>query len=631
MNIKIFTSYHKDSDLFETGIIRPVQVGTAVNGVVYVEGLHDNTGDHISEKNPMYCELTAQYWAWKNVDADYYGFMHYRRYFSFRKGKLVEDKWGNVVMDRITPENLQTLSLNDEQIRSIVPNYDVITVAPQAISEISKGKNVYEQYKYSPDHLIRDLDTVMDIIRDLYPEYTDAARKYLKGETAYHCNMYILKKEIFQDYNAWLFSILEEHEKRTDLSHYSVAQYRVSGFLGERLWGIYLTWLQEKQPDLKVLTLQKSIFLDTEPANTQLYPAFEKNNIPVVLAADDKYVPFVTVMLRSMIENSSAENNYDVVILHSGISGKHQKDIHEEFAASRNLSIRFCNAEPLFSTIKLPTHFHITKETYYRLLMKDVMVGYDKVLYLDSDLVVLDDVAKLYHTDIEDNLVGAVLDIDMAGRINQGEPVRCENMKKIGMKDPFRYFNAGVLVMNLTEFRNRYTTEGILKLVNSKEWLYMDQDILNHMCGGQYTVLDTTWNVVMNWEVGGESRLLYCKNAPRDMLADYLQARKAPRIAHYAGFQKPWDSPDSDMADYFWKYARMTNCYEKIIFRKQNTVEGTTPVTTEGGYQIKINGSEETIYVDGLYIKMINILNRWFPKGSKKRNFIKKIARFFAR
>ena len=65
--IKILTSFHKDTDLFVSDIVQPIQVGTDVNGVISEKYIRDNTGDHISAKNRMYCELTAQYWAWKNL------------------------------------------------------------------------------------------------------------------------------------------------------------------------------------------------------------------------------------------------------------------------------------------------------------------------------------------------------------------------------------------------------------------------------------------------------------------------------------------------------------------------------------------------------------------------------------
>lgn len=630
--IRIYTSFHKDCHLIKSDIIQPIHVGAAKSSFTFPGMLRDDAGENISDKNGMYCELTAQYWVWKHVKADYYGFMHYRRYFNFGVQKLEEDCYGNIVMDAVTQKNLDSLNITDDQIQAVVDGNDVITVTPSQIGNLGHGKTVYEDYANSPDHNVKDLDLVVQIIAEKYPEYMKAARAYLRGSRGYHCNMYILSKEVFNSYNAWLFDILAEHEKRADFSNYSLNAYRVSGFLAERLWGIYYTWLRQNRKDLKYLELQKCIFRNTDSRNTEMYPAFAKNNIPVVLAADDKYVPYVTVMIRSMVENSKPGNNYDVVILHSGITPDHQAMLRSEFGAAKNFSIRFVRADVLFEQIELPTHFHITKETYYRLLMKDIMVGYDKVLYLDSDLVVLDDVADLYSTELGDNLLGAVIDVDMAAQINLKEPIRLQNMKKIGLQDPFRYFNAGVLVMNLAQFRKQYTTQGILDVVSSQEWLYMDQDILNHMCNGKFTTLDPSWNVVMNWKTAADCRMNYFVNAPRQMLLDYKASRKAPKIAHYAGFQKPWDIPDCDMAEFFWMYARKTRVYETLLWSRcvpadNSTVSQIVSQDPSDPYLIHIKGIHEPVYVDGFYIKFINKMNKWFPKGSKKRAFLKKLFR----
>ena len=215
--IKILTSFHKDTDLFVSDIVQPIQVGTDVNGVVSEKYIRDNTGDHISAKNRMYCELTAQYWAWKNLDADYYGFMHYRRYFSFHDDTLKPDQYGNIVYARITPEALAELNYTDEAIHRAVEPYDVLSVEPQDVRNLDGSASVYEHYKKSVYHRIEDLDTVMQIIDEKYPEYSTACRKYLYGRDGFFCNMYILKKEVFQDYCAWVFDILEEHACRTDL------------------------------------------------------------------------------------------------------------------------------------------------------------------------------------------------------------------------------------------------------------------------------------------------------------------------------------------------------------------------------------------------------------------------------
>lgn len=85
-DIKLFVSCHKlDTHIPDNALLQPIQVGAALAASRMPNLLHDDEGDSISEKNRSYCELTGQYWAWQNTDADYYGFLHYRRYFNFSK------------------------------------------------------------------------------------------------------------------------------------------------------------------------------------------------------------------------------------------------------------------------------------------------------------------------------------------------------------------------------------------------------------------------------------------------------------------------------------------------------------------------------------------------------------------
>ena len=90
--IKIYVSCHKESYIPENKLLYPIQVGTAIAEKKLEGMLYDNEGDNISAKNKQYCELTSQYWVWKNDrEADYYGFFHYRRYFNFGLREIEED------------------------------------------------------------------------------------------------------------------------------------------------------------------------------------------------------------------------------------------------------------------------------------------------------------------------------------------------------------------------------------------------------------------------------------------------------------------------------------------------------------------------------------------------------------
>lgn len=227
----------------------PIQVG-AFNHVGTDELIRtDNTGDNISERNPSYCELTAQYWAWKNEYADYYGFFHYRRYLSFEKDKYIDFKDSpRKVLRPYTIEylpddiTLQKYGYNTENMQNFISQYDII--APIAEEQ---HITVYEQYRQAPEHNIEDLDCILRIIDTHYPDYSHAAKTYMQYTRIYFCNMYIMKKEYFYDYCQWLFGILEIFDSERDCSGYQGKMKRVNGYLGERLFGIYYTWLKQNE------------------------------------------------------------------------------------------------------------------------------------------------------------------------------------------------------------------------------------------------------------------------------------------------------------------------------------------------------------------------------------------------
>ncbi|MCR5399004.1 MAG: DUF4422 domain-containing protein, partial [Lachnospiraceae bacterium] len=93
-DIKILISCHKPTEYISNDVLMPIQVGSSLGNTRLSGMLHDDEGDNISNLNHKYCELTAQYWAWKNLDCEYYGFFHYRRYLSFADFNGKFDGWG---------------------------------------------------------------------------------------------------------------------------------------------------------------------------------------------------------------------------------------------------------------------------------------------------------------------------------------------------------------------------------------------------------------------------------------------------------------------------------------------------------------------------------------------------------
>ena len=241
--ISIFVVCHKPSYVLNHQLFVPIQVGAALKGERYEGMIQDDEGDNISVRNSQYCELTAQYWAWKNYECDYYGFYHYRRYMSFECVYPVEPS-GKVKAGRhIRPyieldslqDDLEKYKLDESWMESQICQYDLLTVLRERINT-----SVYRQFcQYHPK---KDLDLVLEILKRRSPEYTEAAEAYMNSKDIYYMNMYIMKKTMFVEYMEWLFGILEEFEAEKDRAGNQEIQPRLMGYLGERLFGIFYTY-----------------------------------------------------------------------------------------------------------------------------------------------------------------------------------------------------------------------------------------------------------------------------------------------------------------------------------------------------------------------------------------------------
>lgn len=238
---KIYVSCHKNFNVPERPYLFPMQVGCALSEERFPGMLRDNDGgDEISALNRFYCELTGQYWAWKNDSADYYGFFHYRRYLDFN---LLHSKKKPYLLRWLpTDKTLSPCGYDDENISRIISAHDVIVPIPEDMKV-----SVYDHYRDAPHHRIRDLDLVIGIIKEKYPDYYSAAEKYLGQSCAYFGNIFIMNRRIFNCYCTWLFGILAEYDKLKDTTGYSVQELRVDGYLAERLLGIFMFRLREQE------------------------------------------------------------------------------------------------------------------------------------------------------------------------------------------------------------------------------------------------------------------------------------------------------------------------------------------------------------------------------------------------
>ena len=616
-SIRIFVTAHKDVDRFDSSTLQPVQVGP--KGTRFPWAFQDDEGENIADRNPRYCELTTQYWAWKNVNADYYGFCHYRRYFDFSATEHEENPYGEIMDDFIDDAAAKKYGLDDATIAQVVRQYDVITTPFGNLEEIiDKHGTPRALWEAAPLLHDDDLERCYRILCKMYPDYQKDAEAFLDGHEACFCNMFIMKKEIFFDYCEWMFPILEEFDKNTDYSTYSKEALRTPGHLSERLLNIYLMHHKRIGSNWKFKELQCVHFTNPEPApQLELPDSHGKPIVPVVFAADNNYVPQLTTTIYSAIKNANPNRFYDVVVLQRDIAGDKQERMWRFFEQFPNMSLRFLNVERELSGYELSTNnAHISVETYYRFLIQQLMPDYDKVLYLDSDIIITGDIAKLYDTDLQGNLLGAIRDIDFLGNLNVKRGKRMAYAKNVlKMKNPYDYFQAGVLVLNTKAMREHCTIKQWLTYASNPNYIYNDQDVLNAHCEGKVLYLPWEWNVVH--DCGGRVGNLFTQ-APNDIYDAYMRSRSNPQIIHYAGYQKPWVDPDCDYASIYWRYARETPFYERLIKR---VVLANEPQIPEGAFLPK---HERAVGEDNPIRKFIDPL---MPIGSRRRDALKAIAR----
>lgn len=263
--------------------------------------------------------------------------------------------------------------------------------------------------------------------------------------------------------------------------------------------------------------------------------------IPIFFGVDDGYCPFLAVTIQSLLDNSSPEYTYSIKVLHMDISSENKKKIAKY--EQENASIEFVDLNYYIEKIKdkLYTRDYYSKTTYFRLFIPNLYPQYDKALYLDSDIVVLDDIAKLFATDMGDNLVAAAPD-----DVIQFNPVFQTYVEKVvGVADYRRYFNAGVLLMNLHQLRKFKFQEKFLYLLDKIKFsVAQDQDYLNRLCKGRVTFLERTWN--------------------RMPIEDPRIKPEEVRLVHYNLEFKPWHFEDILYKEFFWMYAQETEYFEQI-------------------------------------------------------------------
>lgn len=225
MKSKVIVAAHKPYRMPEDSAYLPLQVGAA--GKPSLGFQRDDEGENISARNANWCELTGLYWAWKNLEADAVGLVHYRRHFKGRSGIASGDELAALL----------------EKLDAILPrkrNYFIETTRSQ----------------YVHAHHAEDLDVTREILVERHPEYVNAFDAAMASTKGHRFNMFVMKRPQFDAYCTWIFDVLFELERRLDISAYSPYDARVFGFVSERLLDVWIATNGIRFAELPVLHLE---------------------------------------------------------------------------------------------------------------------------------------------------------------------------------------------------------------------------------------------------------------------------------------------------------------------------------------------------------------------------------------
>lgn len=569
-NISIYTCFFGEAEIFQNECFKPLQVGSA-NTTLRLPMLQDNVGDNISALNPSFCEMTGVYWAWKNdKTSDYIGFCHYRRFLSFQNRTHQEaDFHGMLHAKRIQSNFEEDFGLDAASVRSVVTCHDLILPYKIDVSLTGPVKSVREQYESSAFHHAKHLEFARRALMVLAPGDLKYFDELLNGPYIYPTNMFVMSRELFHRYCEWIFPLLFWLENKIDVMGLGAADRRAVGYLSERLLSTFVLKLLKDEPSLRIAEVDRLFIQNTRCKPKE--PPLPESKLPivsVVASTDESYAPHMAALVVSIAETIKEDVWLDLIILHGLLTSVTRRNLEELATSFSNISLSFVDMEGEYTDAKV--HSYFPKATLYRLGVAELLHSRNRIIFIDTDGIVNEDLSSLGRMDMEGNLIAAVHDFTMESFQNMKVPVLqecgelnamtyCERYLAMGAAAN-DYFQAGLVVMDLAAWRKEKLAKTMISDVLSRPYWFLDQDVMNKHLVGRVKWLDPKWNVV-SLDTRHRS---YLSNASQTTLA---RADAYPSFIHFAGYGKPWNSAGHAKAQEYWRCLRQTPFYEKTLLQ----------------------------------------------------------------
>ena len=304
-----------------------------------------------------------------------------------------------------------------------------------------------------------------------------------------------------------------------------------------------------------------------------------KTIIPIFFTFDDNYAKLMQIAMKSIINTASHEYEYHIHVLYSNLSDENKKDISS--FENENFKFYFSDMTEKLAHIssKLFTRDYYSKTTYFRLFIPNMFPEYKKAIYLDSDIIALEDISKMFNLEIGTDLLGATKDESV--QIVPEFIAYTENYLGISHE---HYFNAGILIMNLEELRKFEFENKFLSLLGQiKFTVAQDQDYLNVICKDRVTYIDPTWD-----------KMPFPSEVPESEI----------KIIHYNLTLKPWHYDNIPYENYFYDYVKQLNMMNYINSCRIEFDDEKKAQDQEGGKKLLIL-ADELSKIDDTFVNLV--------------------------
>lgn len=607
--IEIYIACHKPSELPKNPLFVPIHVGAAVAKRSLPGLVRDDEGDNISAKNPHYCEMTAQYWAWKHSKADYIGLCHYRRYLSFSDQhftNLTDDRRQQVLAKALTPGTAAKYGLTDEAaVRAVVTSHDILVCEAQDLSKVytpfGPQPTVLKHWQAHDQALInaKDLETLFAIVEERYPEFYKDMRAYLDGKYFYGFNTFVMRRDLYCELCAMEFSVLAELEQRVDLTHYNQQLSRIYGFMGEILFSSYIYHKKKRNPALRIGERQMLYFEQTDPL-----PKFrpQQGSVRVVLDLGNEDGFLAYPPLAGILAHVDPARTYEILLLCEKMDPFYRKGLTAMAKAHANVRFTICNITPFYAAIE---DLYGIRSHASSLFLPWLFTDCDRCVYLRWNTLVRGDIATLYDAELGGRPIAAARNIFEIGRVNTYYKEERHYLEDtLGIREVYDFVNDEAVLLDLAAMRHLPLAElaqrcGALEHGGKRE--IRPEEQFNVIWQGQITFLPQRMNciIVNEWE-----QEFFTGEAPLALVKEWRAAAEDAVIVRYDGKDGPWHYVENPaFFEEYWGIASASPfCH---IFESRLVMQA--------------------VFGTSMRKKAWRVLDRILPKHTKRREIIKNL------